>query len=216
MQFDLIAIPIGSLIQSATLELNFYVENATPDHTVQVKSIDGTWDENTVTWANAPPYGNYSGNAIVVSGIGVKTWDLKDLVQQWVFGIRPNNGFCLYPTTTSPYCYIGYYLSEDANAATRPKLTIVYTPPSVTVQPDPATGKDTYISTYPMVPYTINNNHGSDIELYTGFYSGGYSFIPFFQFNLSSIPNGAIVTNSMLELYCEVENASHDIYRFGQ
>jgi hypothetical protein len=77
--------------------------------------------------------------------------------------------------------------------------------PTVTIQPDGTAGKDTFI--HSGMPTADNSNSQ---YLYIGKDSGGVNRA-LIQFDLSTIPNGAYVTNASIELWHYSENNSNTL-----
>jgi hypothetical protein len=150
VEFDVSAIPGGSTVNSADLELYcFYANNTTliTPYRVLVSWVEGTssggvqagsscWayrEYNTLAWGTAgcaqdDVDAESSGqcSAVSVSSTGWKTFDIQAATQAWVNG-SDNHGVLLRHTEASDA--YSYFRSSDytTDTAQRPKLTIDYT-----------------------------------------------------------------------------------------
>jgi hypothetical protein len=99
VMFDLSTIPSGSTINNATFEAYLVAWYDYPNRyrDVAVHRITGTWSEDSVTWNNSPGYdGYYDSVSIKAEEIwDWHSWDVTDLVQEWVNGTYANHGIML-------------------------------------------------------------------------------------------------------------------------
>jgi subtilisin family serine protease len=156
MKFDLSSIPAGSIIQSATLKL-FLVEAdafAEPAYTVTAHGIikvnpdlaqadgltyDGVnaWTANDCCYSGIPMAQGDLSTAYDTQGIdqvlGIKSFNLTQMVQEWINIPASNFGLLLNSDNTKPSDRFRYFGSmENADPAKRPQLTIVYSTPRAT------------------------------------------------------------------------------------
>jgi len=99
VMFDLSTIPSGSTINSATFEayLIGWYDYPNRYRDVAVHRITGTWSENSVAWNNKPDYSE-SYDSVSIKSEEVwdwHSWDVTDLVQEWVNGTYANHGIML-------------------------------------------------------------------------------------------------------------------------
>ena len=127
IEFDLSAIPDNVTIDSATLELRENSNCSFNQNNIEVHLNSGEWDETTVTWDNAPPYG-----AAIVLNAGETSscewliFDVTSTTQNWSDGSVPNNGFRITgPAGANVIKSI--YSSDYTDPANRPILKINYT-----------------------------------------------------------------------------------------
>jgi len=108
IEFDLLPYA-GRLLDSCFLDLWCYKREKTvgATDTTGVWRVTQLWQENTITWNNQPGtdpamFSSYAD--------GDKdtwwTWDVKDMVQEWLDGTFPNNGFII----------VFYFLGINSNA----------------------------------------------------------------------------------------------------
>jgi len=142
LRFDLSSIPADAVIKSANLDVYATARTSTnyslPN--VVLCAMLRPWTGSAVTWG--APWGtngpsadiDYSTTAKLKLDGGLSAlnrtyrFPLKALVQDWVSGASANYGVLLRCDPPSPLSVI-YSLgsSENANAAARPKLRVVYT-----------------------------------------------------------------------------------------
>jgi uncharacterized repeat protein (TIGR01451 family) len=130
MRFDLSAIPSDAVIDSATVYLYCH-EEEDDGLAVLVYRITDSWHESTVNWDSAGT--DFDTTATVASFTPSDkdryySFDLTELVQDWVNGTHPNYGFGLFApaqdevkfrskeedgTSEDPYINITYSLFPD-------------------------------------------------------------------------------------------------------
>jgi hypothetical protein len=94
VRFDLSFIPRGSDIRQARFEAGQKAAGGQAVVQLPLYAVRGSWDEMSVTWNNQPPISSQPAAVIPVdSGVPVIfTWDVRNLVQEWVDGGLENNG----------------------------------------------------------------------------------------------------------------------------
>jgi len=138
--FDLCALPEGVTIEQATLQL--YASGwSGADVTLGAYAVLRDSDVDLATWNEAQPGEDWSsGGANDITSdrravpedslttTGPRRWysfDVTELVQQWVDGSLDNNGILLL----AEYGWHTYFFnSNEATLATRPKLVVTYQP----------------------------------------------------------------------------------------
>ncbi len=135
-QFDISSLATGSVIVSATLQLNIDDPNLLSPLDVAVHAVTTPWTQSGATWNSATsstpwttPGGDYSAtpyaSATVNTGAtGLVNWDLSDLVSAWQAGL-PNYGILLKASGASVDS-IDFTTRETSAPADRPKLNITY------------------------------------------------------------------------------------------
>lgn len=160
MKFDpLASIPPGSVISSATLNLNLTSTDASsdPTYTVTVHEIinknpdltratgytyDGvnSWTSNACCYNNIPLAQADIGPAVdtkaIDKALGFKQWDVTSIVQEWVNSPSTNFGLLLNSDASKLADRWRYFSSSEyPTPGNRPYMTVVYTPPSWPNQP---------------------------------------------------------------------------------
>jgi hypothetical protein len=99
IQFDLSAIPAGTLINNAILNIYYQGYWDYPDHSRTITSyrINTSWTEMGVTWNNQPSVAEAFGtvNIAANNSWGYVTLNVTNLVQGWVNGTYANYGIML-------------------------------------------------------------------------------------------------------------------------
>jgi len=90
---------------------------------------------------------------------------------------------------------------------------VVWTPSgitTVTIQPGPANGKDSFVrGTLP------SNNYGNDPQLFVVDYSSPSTARTYIEFDLSIIPNNAVIVSADLELFFYVYDSEPNLHDVG-
>ncbi len=151
LRFDLPILPAGTTIRSAQLQLYLTQWGDDAAHTIDVYPATESWEESTIHWSNQPDWGALAAAEAVTPSNRYKSWNVQQLVQDWVAGASTNHGVVLRPAVME-ICQL-IFNSRDAQA-NRPLLVIEYaepvsTPtdtPTATVTPSP-TASATAVST---------------------------------------------------------------------
>jgi hypothetical protein len=133
VEFEGLSAISGATINSGYLDLWIDTSNST-DYDFGVYRITASWEESTVTWQNQPAHIATPYDKIKVSGAagGPYTWNVKDLVQEWVSGTYVDYGLMLkrvdmqYPSNWPYFCS-----SDHSNSSYHPRLRVDYVPPAV-------------------------------------------------------------------------------------
>ncbi len=125
-RFNLGGIPSGATVQSADFQAYLVQSSATPAVLdIELKRIDGPWQEMTVTWAAQPPTTGSNNVLGVGMAISFYQWNVTSLVQTWVNGAA-NNGLALVSKNESTLGWRGFASRE--NPPNVPRLVVVYHP----------------------------------------------------------------------------------------
>ncbi len=143
IKFDLSAIPANAVILSATLDLyaddpttTFSGNPSTPmngsNNACTVRRITQPWNVSTITWNNQPSDTSIN-QAILPTSVNTSQdylgTDVRAMVQDMLqYG---NYGFKITPVATTPSNSMIFRTSTNADTASRPVLTVVYTLDSV-------------------------------------------------------------------------------------
>ena len=126
IQFDLSSIPSGSSIISATLELH-HDDDIEGTIELVIREIGVNWSENSVTWNNSPGSYTFPFSIESIHQNPNSYWiDVKDHVEDWVSGERPNYGFFFDFNPVDPGNAVYFGSSENSNTSIRPHLIIDY------------------------------------------------------------------------------------------
>jgi hypothetical protein len=135
VQFDLNALPVNAVIQSAALKLYFNGHYAGPND-VQVGRVEGIWDESTLTANNQPSIVWNGPSEEVGDAAGDIGWDVTALVRAWQTGAAVNHGFGLRSEVPG-----GKQFASKENATQAPpRLVVTYTMPTPLEGPLPDLG----------------------------------------------------------------------------
>jgi hypothetical protein len=189
MQFDLSGIPAGSLISSATLVLYADTDfGSNPSsNPLEVYRATKTWAENASSWYYWNGVGNSwdnpGGDAVGTNGVqfaapysvntgnpssaAPMTWDIKNLVNDWVNNGVTNQGLMIRQggLADGGLCF---WSREQVFAGLRPTLVVLYIAPSVgpASNPNPANGAGN-VAVNPVLSWTKGTNAISH-EIYLG------------------------------------------------
>ena len=125
LQFNLSNLPANASITKATLRL--YVDTVQRNGNFDVFELNGAWNENTLTYSNAPSLGSSAtgGHSTSVSSSNLNQFvliDITPLVQQWVSGSQQNNGVAL--SLTSSNGSFSFDSKESTFTSHQPELEI--------------------------------------------------------------------------------------------
>lgn len=159
IRFDFSQIPAGSTVTSVSLKMQCSAAGAGTTQTIQLKRMLASWGEGTstafggggapsttgdATWLHrfypstpwATSGGQFSSTVSAsrsVTGQGSYTWastaQFVADVQGWVNAPASNFGWLVQGNEVTPRS-VKRFDSREAGAATRPQLTVVFTPPS--------------------------------------------------------------------------------------
>ncbi|MCS1350126.1 DNRLRE domain-containing protein [Mechercharimyces sp. CAU 1602] len=123
IEFELPKFPDGTIVNRARLSLNQYKTEEMEQ--VDLFPVTSSWYSGTLTWNNQPSVGNRTASSYV-SGPGEYSWDMTDIVKNWIKGDVENNGISLRHHNESnnrkSYRSSDYVIDETK----RPKLEIEY------------------------------------------------------------------------------------------
>ncbi len=111
LKFDLSEIQgmdVADII-SATLKLEFYNGYS---NSGAVEKVTGSWNEDTITWNNAPATAGLGIGWTMDSTVGKTEVDLTDLVKSWVDGTNANNGIMLRNYGGGGYIMTNFWTKE--------------------------------------------------------------------------------------------------------
>jgi|GEM_PF-5291674 len=138
VQYDLTAVPIGSVVSTATLSFQRAFTDHTGDWVLQLRRHLGSWVESNATWNSTDPFSDLIvGPATINPSLNFPTITdgaLLEIVQEWVSNPESNFGLMILPavldgTTTS-------FHSKESSTGSPVRLSISYLgPPEIQVTP---------------------------------------------------------------------------------
>jgi hypothetical protein len=132
LQFDtLVALPPAAVAQHlAKATLSVFVSNLISPGTVNILAINGNWGERTVTGLNAPALVNAPdtnkpyASARIESFKNWVSFDVTELVRDWMDGTQPNYGLALVPADEKTS--VAFFSKEPGSFRVPPQLELVY------------------------------------------------------------------------------------------
>jgi gliding motility-associated-like protein len=134
IEFDISAIPPGTTIVQATLDLYHYNSTQNAGHSslsgsnaAHLYRVTQSWDEHTATWNSQPSYTTLNAVALPASLTNTQNYsvDITTLVQNCIDDPLNSFGFMFKEDLESYYRSMLFASSDNANPAIRPKLTLV-------------------------------------------------------------------------------------------
>jgi hypothetical protein len=211
VEFDLSSIPVGATIMDAELTLYSYNSPANGQHSTMsgsnaayLQRITSTWDESTVTWNTQPSVTttNQASLAASVSPSQNYNIDVTNMVVDMINNPGTSFGFRISLVTESAYRSLVFASSDNATSSLHPKLVITYvngTPTCINIKPNAAVGKDALITSL-----NPTLNAGTHAEYNALAWTNGGNPVTFrslVEFDLSTVPAGALITSAGLSLY---------------
>ena len=132
IQFNLASIPTNvaaSQLNKATLRL--FVSGLTTAGNLDVYLINGTWNENTVTYSSAPPLGTLVNSAVSVPASaknGFLEIDVTSALVNWLTTPSQNYGIALVPSSSSSIS-VTFDSKEATNTSHEPQLIYSFNGP---------------------------------------------------------------------------------------
>lgn len=126
LEFKLSLIPVNAIIKSAELKVYGYaVASNTNSTKVSLHILNSSWSELGVSWENQPESELISKlNFDINFENSWHSWDVTNIVQDWVSGRTDNFGFKIL--TLEDKVYGDIYSSDNEDTEHRPKLIIEY------------------------------------------------------------------------------------------
>lgn len=162
VKFNMTSIPIGSIIDSASLGLFIDACEPTGNGPVLTTSrLISNWSESTATWntnLHVTTAGKASSNTTVCARENSAVFNVKDIVQAWTSG-SSNYGFLI--SSDSTMIFSQSFFSRD-NQYDLPYLNITYSSPSEqTTTPDGGTTGGTTGTSSSSTGNSANTSSGS-------------------------------------------------------
>ena len=212
IEFDLSNIPNGAIINSAKLSLYSYNSSGLGSHSVRSGSnesvlsrITSPWEESNVTWNNQPTITTKNQVFLSTSTELIQDYlniDVLNLIEDMIAYPNNSHGFLFKLINEQHYRSMLFAASGHSQADLHPRLEITYTDYTdncLILQPAGNKGKDAMISSleksknrgvYPDLPAMSWTVDGAPVD-----------YRSLIEFDLSNIPNGAIINSAKLSLY---------------
>ncbi len=217
IQFDLTSIPTNAVVTDARLSLYAYpnpnngagVAMYGTANTSLLQRITSSWNENTATWNNQPNTTTQNEVVLLQSTSSTQNYlniDVKYLVQDMVDNPSASFGFMLQLQTQNYYNSMIFASNNYSDSTLRPSLTITYDTATTssndtctTIIPDAVTGKCVYVDG---AQPSTNIGHSTQFSSVGWTCSGNPCYArSIIQFDLTSIPANAVITDSKMSLY---------------
>ncbi|MGB4803694.1 MAG: DNRLRE domain-containing protein, partial [Anaerolineae bacterium] len=96
VRFDLAGIPAGAILDRAELRLYQRAAGESASFVIYVDEVNAPWDEMATTWRTGPPATYRDDPPMALDqATGLKRWDVLRIVDRWLTGLAPNEGFLL-------------------------------------------------------------------------------------------------------------------------
>lgn len=141
VQFPLGAIPPGSTVTSAKVELYAALNAQNPALSYGIHRITAPWDETSVKWSNAPSFvATPTATALVGSERGFKAWDVTADVQAAITLCTNDHGWLVKDVdetgTNDDLAFISRDEIHPSQIENRPHLTVTFDPPPCVTDAD--------------------------------------------------------------------------------
>lgn len=223
LQFDLSAVPNGSIVTSANMSL-FASEaggsdpqhsQLTHDNAAYLDVISSPWNES-VTWNTMPNIN--SAYRVEMEGTANPNEDYLDVdvSEQIKYSFEnPTQayGFMIRLKNESPYAALSFATSDHPNAAKHPELEVCFVenPIScVTLKPGPIDGKDAPIGSH--ADFVNRDQSSEKVLMALGWTRNGQSHVKrsLLAFDMSLIPSNVHITSANLSLFSASEYWNSD------
>jgi hypothetical protein len=130
IRFDLSAIPTNAVIDQARIRLWRTTTNVNTMTQVNGYALEGTWDEDLITWNNMPTYSSSMLAVLAphtVTSVGWEEFDISDIARLWQNGLLENNGvYIRYVDFESGTAVHSFVTSDTSNLSVDPRLVVDY------------------------------------------------------------------------------------------
>ncbi len=129
IEFDLSRLPAHISLESAILALHVQYDSEMNEPGIFTPYlIKSGWDENQVTWDTQPRFDtSIAGSARKVQSSGYHSWDISDIVLQWISNGGKNHGILIKSEENEKNDRKGFYSSVNRrHYSCRPYLEISY------------------------------------------------------------------------------------------
>ncbi|MEW4211594.1 DNRLRE domain-containing protein [Priestia megaterium] len=119
----------GAVIDASTFNLYTAHSYSSTATNVWLDRVDGNWSPGALNWNNKPGSTNIASTSVAKDQVA--SFDVKNTVQEWINGTRPNYGFKLHENGNGQTYWKKFYASE--NSTNKPYLSVDYHYPTPTV-----------------------------------------------------------------------------------
>lgn len=239
LRFDLTKIPTHATVLHAELELRLYHRSQASDITVGLFPVLRSWAEGEATWLHPTQstswqqpgafgdndIGGLAASTAISQNAGWVSWDITNLVQEWVRSPDSNFGVLLKTTSGGGSMYY-FYAAQRPTPPERPQLVITYAadplPPTILPTFTPTVtqlpqgdihnviwqqGQDSYdgFSDAYISSWQTTNNYGKDGVFYV---RSGDVKKGLIRFDTASLPANTRILTATLSLYETVKSNS--------
>jgi len=122
-------IPRNAVVRNATLRM--FLAGAAPANDapmgILARFLTTTWDPNILTWNNYnPQWGAEIGVGQIPTAIGWREANITGPVREWVWQLRPNNGFMLQGDESPGVGRERIFFAINANNGNHPRIIVTY------------------------------------------------------------------------------------------
>lgn len=214
IDFNLTTIPANATIISAYLNLHALgASGSLPGHSgtnnsAYLERVTQNWSENTITWNNQPTSTAVNHVTLNQSTSATQNYlniSVTNLVQDMVNNSSTSFGFKLKLITEAVTNSLLFASKDNSNTSLAPTLVVTYSTGCAKTDTLPA-DYDAAIG-YHFGASTASNNYGTAVQsaayaIPSVAQSGGLNVNrALMHFDLSAIPNGAIITDAKLDLF---------------
>ena len=216
IDFDLSQIPQDAIIKEATLELKSagQISNITENNTGYksnaswLEVVMQAWNETQVTWNTQPS--TSATYRVAIDNSTSRTQDytvnITDLISKMVSDKTNTHGLMFrLQNDNLPYAQMYFGSQTNTNDALKPILKVKYiTVPEKELQINPKKDAIVFKSEKPGSEACVNTYYGDNARISAEVWTNGGSLTylrSLLDFDLSSIPSTAVVTDARLNLY---------------
>lgn len=150
----------------------------------------------------SPIINSFSANVYILDegDSAILSWAVVDAttvsIDQGIGSVALSGSTSVSPTSTATYTLTATNSAGSSTATFTITVNMAIVEQTITIQPGPAEGKDSMVlSEYP------DNNYGNSSGLQIGNLEGYLIYRTYLQFDISTLPAGAVIVNVDLKIY---------------
>ena len=126
---ELADIPPGEVLSQAFLLVTYafdftsFGETSSLPGTLECREVIGPWEHTSLTWLNRPPVEVPFDQVENITGFGSLACDATQVVERWIYGLRPNEGFAL--TSPTPRVMGMHSIEATVDPVLMPTLALI-------------------------------------------------------------------------------------------